>query len=85
MSTTTEDTLTLVLEAISVIVEVAEGKWLDPELARILSQAALDVWARNIKGRLYLQITCDRNSFIFAGLFRSHCSICARGPFHRTR
>lgn len=69
LTTTTEDTLTLVLETISVVVEVGEGKWLDPELARLLSQAALDIWTRNIKGQLGIRT------------FRSiHVFICAPDP-----
>lgn len=47
---TTEDTLALVLEAINAVLEIGDGEWLDPELARMLSEAALEVWTRNIKG-----------------------------------
>jgi importin-9 len=47
---TSEDTLVLVLEAIGVVVQIADGKWLEPELAQLLSQAVLEVWTKNIKG-----------------------------------
>lgn len=49
---TTEDTLSLVLETLSVVVEVDESKWLTPELANSLVLAVLDVWAKNNKGGL---------------------------------
>ena len=47
---TSEDTLALVLEAINVVVQIDDGKWLEPELARLLSQAVLEVWTKNFKG-----------------------------------
>jgi len=50
---TTEDTLTLVLEAVNVVIQIDDGKWLNPELAQVLTQAVLEVWTRNIKGQLF--------------------------------
>ena len=50
---TTEDTLSLVLETLSVVVEVDGSKWLTPELANSLVLAVLEVWAKNNKGRSY--------------------------------
>ena len=47
---TTDDTLTLVLETLSVVVETDNSKWLSPELARDLVTALLEVWAKNVKG-----------------------------------
>ncbi len=47
---TSEDTLSLVLETLSVIVGVDEGKWMTPELADSLVLAILEVWAKNNKG-----------------------------------
>lgn len=49
---TSEDTLTLILETLAVILEVDEGKWLTPDLAASLVKASLDVWSKNNKGRL---------------------------------
>lgn len=46
---TSEDTLTLVLEALSVVVEI-EGDWMTTQLARDLVVAVLDVWTKNVKG-----------------------------------
>ncbi len=40
---TSEDTLSLVLETLSVIVGVDEGKWMTPELADSLVLAILEV------------------------------------------
>ena len=49
-----EDTLTLVLETLAVILEVDDGKWLAPDLAASLAKASLDVWSKNNKGRFSL-------------------------------
>lgn len=46
----TEDTLSLVLETLSVVVEVDQSKWVTPELANDLVLALLEVWMKNIKG-----------------------------------
>jgi importin-9 len=46
---TSEDTLSLVLEALSVVVEI-EGDWMTPQLAGDLVTAVLDVWTKNVKG-----------------------------------
>lgn len=50
---TTEDTLTLVLETLSVVVEVDGSKWLTTELANSLVLSVLEVWAKNNKGMLF--------------------------------
>ena len=50
---TTEDTLSLVLETLSVVVEVDESKWLTPELANSLVLAVLEVWTKNNKGTVW--------------------------------
>jgi len=47
---TTEDTLSLVLETVSVLLDVDEGSWLSLELAQSLVLAVLEVWAKNNKG-----------------------------------
>ena len=49
---TSEDTLTLVLETLSVVVQIDEGKWITEDLARALVVAILDVWMKNNKGSL---------------------------------
>lgn len=46
---TSEDTLSLVLEALSVVVEI-EGEWMTPDLANDIVGAVLDVWMKNVKG-----------------------------------
>ncbi|KAL4070440.1 armadillo-type protein [Scleroderma citrinum] len=56
---TTEDTLSLVLETMSVVLEVDKGSWLSPELAQSLVLAVLEVWARNNKDPLFLCIFSD--------------------------
>jgi len=53
-----EDTLTLVLETLAVILEVDEGKWLTADLAASLVEASLDVWSSNNKGGFILLRQC---------------------------
>lgn len=50
MLSTTEDTLLLVLETMSVCVEIDSGKWLSTELATSLTVALLEVWSKTNKG-----------------------------------
>ncbi|KAF9011181.1 armadillo-type protein [Cyathus striatus] len=54
-----EDTLSLVLETISVVVEIDQGKWVTPDLAGSLVLAILDVWSKNIKDPIFLSILSD--------------------------
>ncbi|KAI5998077.1 armadillo-type protein [Pisolithus albus] len=53
---TTEDTLSLVLEAMSVVLEVDKGSWLSQDLASTLVIAVLEVWAKNNKDPIFLSI-----------------------------
>ena len=50
LSVTSEDTLSLVLEALLTIVEIRECAWMTPELASSLVSAVLDIWMKNNKG-----------------------------------
>lgn len=50
LSVTSEDTLSLVLETLSVVIEVDKGQWLTLDLANSLVLAILEVWTKNIKG-----------------------------------
>ncbi|GBE77314.1 ARM repeat-containing protein [Sparassis crispa] len=59
LSATTEDTLSLVLETLSVIVELDDGKWLDRELAGNLVLAVLGVWMKNNKDPIFISILSD--------------------------
>ncbi|KIY73361.1 ARM repeat-containing protein [Cylindrobasidium torrendii FP15055 ss-10] len=56
---TSEDTLSLVLETLSVIVSVDKARWITPELAHDLVQAVLQVWASNVKDPILLSIFPD--------------------------
>ena len=47
---TSEDTLSLVLETISVLCGVGKGSWFTLDLAAALTTALLDVWPKNMKG-----------------------------------
>jgi importin-9 len=47
---TSDDTLSLVLETLGVVVDVEESKWITEELANSLVLAVLEVWAKNNKG-----------------------------------
>ena len=44
---TSDDALSLVLETMSVVVQVDDGKWLTTDLAQSLVVALLDVWKNN--------------------------------------
>ena len=51
---TSEDTLSLVLETVSVLAAVGKGSWFTTDLAVALTTALLDVWPKNIKGLSYI-------------------------------
>lgn len=58
---TSEDTLSLVLETVSVLATVGKGSWFTTDLAVALTTALLDVWPKNIKGMFYhIFHTADR-------------------------
>jgi hypothetical protein len=50
MLATTEDTLLLVLETMSVCIEIDGGSWLTSDLAKAVTTAALQVWSKTNKG-----------------------------------
>jgi len=56
---TSEDTLSLVLETLAVVVEVDKGKWLTQELASALVVSTLEVWNKNNKDPIFLSIFPD--------------------------
>lgn len=70
---TSEDTLTLVLEALSVVVEI-EGDWMTSQLAGDLATAVLDVWAKNVKG-ISPEFRCFLRNRSLAFTPRSHLYI----------
>lgn len=51
---TSEDTLTLVLETLSVVVDIEKAKWVTVELAHSIVEAVLQVWVKFNKGALRL-------------------------------
>ncbi|EDR15931.1 uncharacterized protein LACBIDRAFT_242896 [Laccaria bicolor S238N-H82] len=59
MLLTSEDTLSLVLETLSVVVEVDQGKWLTHDLADSLVVAVLEVWHKNNKDPIFISILTD--------------------------
>ncbi|KAG6857312.1 hypothetical protein H0H87_006505 [Tephrocybe sp. NHM501043] len=61
---TSDDTLTLVLETLAVVLEVEKAKWLTTEMAESLVLALLEVWNKNNKDPIFLSILTD----IFATL-----------------
>jgi len=50
MFLTSDDTLSLVLETVSVIVSMQKASWVTVELANSLVLAVLEVWHKNNKG-----------------------------------
>ncbi|OSX67203.1 hypothetical protein POSPLADRAFT_1063974 [Postia placenta MAD-698-R-SB12] len=59
LTVTSEDTLSLVLESLSVIVEIDGGKWMTPDLANSLVVACLDVWMKNNKDPLIISVLTE--------------------------
>lgn len=75
MFMTSDDTLSLVLETVSVVVKVDKGNWMTAELANSLVLAVLEVWHENNKGTsLYIDLAA-------AYLFHVRSDI----PFHLDR
>ncbi|EIW87234.1 ARM repeat-containing protein [Coniophora puteana RWD-64-598 SS2] len=64
----TEDTLSLVLETMAVVLEVDQAKWLTTDLATSLVLATLEVWAKNNRDPIFLSIFAD----ILTALASSH-------------
>ncbi|CCA73674.1 related to KAP114-Member of the karyopherin-beta family, nuclear import [Serendipita indica DSM 11827] len=64
MTSVTEDSLALVLEALSTVVQVDGGKWLTPELATQVVQLMLQTYARNANDPISLSITTDIFTFL---------------------
>ncbi|KAI5824132.1 ARM repeat-containing protein [Schizophyllum commune Tattone D] len=67
---TSDDALSLVLETMSVVVQVDDGKWLTTDLAQSLVVALLDVWKKNNKDPIFESILSD----IFEALASSKAS-----------
>lgn len=56
---TAEETLSLVLETLNVILKVEKGQWLSAELATSLIAAVLDVWQKNVRDPVLLAAITD--------------------------
>ncbi|KAG8722408.1 hypothetical protein FRC09_006303 [Ceratobasidium sp. 395] len=56
---TVEETLSLVLETLTVLLKVEKGYWLTPGLATSLTSALLDVWQKNVKDLVLLSAITD--------------------------
>ncbi|KAJ2917840.1 hypothetical protein MD484_g2556, partial [Candolleomyces efflorescens] len=59
LGTTSEDTLTLVLETLSVVLGVNFGQWLTSDLASALAVACLEVWHKNNKDPIFISLLAD--------------------------
>ncbi|KAG2094819.1 armadillo-type protein [Suillus cothurnatus] len=70
---TTEDTLSLVLETMSVVLDVNRGQWLTTDLSNSLVLAVLEVWAKNNKDPIFLSI--------FTEIFTSLASSTSTGVY----
>lgn len=81
---TSDDTLSLVLETLSVLLEVGGGSWLGTELASSLLVALFDVWEKNNKGpfsSLTFEIS-NRIHFQIRSSFQSSRISLRRSPQH---
>ncbi|KAG8968425.1 hypothetical protein FRC03_007367 [Tulasnella sp. 419] len=54
-----EDTLTLVMEALLAVIETDDCKWLTPEIAAQLVTELMQVWVKNLKDPLLLSVLTD--------------------------
>lgn len=50
MASVTEDSLALVLEALSTVVQVDDGKWLTPDIATAVVNMLLATYQKNVNG-----------------------------------
>ncbi|KAJ7150409.1 armadillo-type protein [Mycena filopes] len=72
---TSDDTLSLVLETLSVVVQVDKGSWLTADLADSLVTAILEVWTKNNKDPIFLSnvdnILTSLTSSTAAGIYQT--------------
>lgn len=66
MSSVTEDSLVLVLEALSTVTQVDDGSWLTPDIATKIVQMLLSTYERNVNDPISLSITTDIFTFLAA-------------------
>ncbi|EPS97853.1 hypothetical protein FOMPIDRAFT_1037743 [Fomitopsis schrenkii] len=59
LSVTSEDTLSLVLEALLTILEIRECAWMTQDLATSLVSAVLDIWMKNNKDPIFISLLTD--------------------------
>ncbi|EKM84237.1 hypothetical protein AGABI1DRAFT_52094 [Agaricus bisporus var. burnettii JB137-S8] len=59
LSAASEDTLGLVLESLSVVVQVDKGSWVTPDLAASITQVTLEVWHKNNRDPIFISILTD--------------------------
>jgi hypothetical protein len=51
LASTSEDTLALIVETLTVTVKINLGSWLTSEPTRLLTRAVLEAWRRNSEGK----------------------------------
>jgi len=51
LTSTSEDTLALIVETLTVTVKINLGSWLNSDATRLLTRAILEAWRRNSKGQ----------------------------------
>jgi importin-9 len=60
MLVTSEDTLALVLDTLSVVMQIEKATWLTTDLASSLVKAILQVWSHHNKGtRKFHRLSCS--------------------------
>ncbi|TEB38615.1 ARM repeat-containing protein [Coprinellus micaceus] len=59
LGVTSEDTLTLVLETLSVVIKINSGQWITSDLASALVIACLEVWHKNNKDPIFISLLAD--------------------------
>ncbi|KAF8336339.1 ARM repeat-containing protein [Cantharellus anzutake] len=52
LSTAADETLSLILDTLTIVVQIDLGSWLNPDVVSSLTAALVDVWKRNYEGKL---------------------------------
>ena len=79
---TTEDTLSLVLETLSSVLDIGKSSWVTAELAEQIVAATLQVWINNNKGEYISQCFCNTYTHYREILHRSDFDFYSYGNIY---
>lgn len=58
LTSTSDDTLALIVETATVVVKINLGSWLTIEAVQVLTRVVLDAWRKNARGALSFTVRC---------------------------